>query len=120
MGMAEKQSMNVAAYLRCSSERQEDSPETQLGILMEYASRENLTIVAVYSDEALSGGKAIKGRTGFKQLLADRKAKGFDKVLCVRLDRLSRNILDFMLFEQEAAKHGLEIIYATERYSNDA
>jgi site-specific DNA recombinase len=87
---------------------------------MEYAAHEGHTIVTVYSDEAVSGGKTIAKRPGFSQLLAERKTKGFDAVLLVRLDRLSRNMLDFMQFEQEAAKHKLQLIYATERYTNDA
>ena len=110
----------VAAYVRMSTDLQVDSPETQLGIIMEYAAKNELEVVAAYSDEAVSGGKSIAGRPGFKQLLSERKTKGFDAIIIVRLDRLSRNMLDFMQFEQEAAKHGLEIIYATEHYSNDA
>jgi len=112
--------MNVAAYLRMSTDKQDDSIETQLGILMEYASRENLNIVGVYSDEAVSGGKSIVSRSGFKKLLSEQNTKGFTGILLVRLDRLSRNMLDFMQFEQEAAKHKLDIIYATEHYTNDA
>ncbi|MEN6358138.1 MAG: recombinase family protein [Armatimonadota bacterium] len=110
----------AAAYLRCSTDKQEDSPETQLGILMEFASCEGYKIVAVYSDEAVSGGKSITTRNGFKNLLAERKPKGFDTVLLVRLDRLSRNMLDFMQFEEAAHKHKLKIVYATERYTEDS
>ena len=107
---------NVAAYVRCITSDQQDSPEVQLALLRECCQRENFKIVACYADEGVSGGTEIESRPAFQQLLADRKIKGFDTVVILKIDRFSRDLFDFLSFERAAKAHKLQVIYATETF----
>ena len=112
--------MDVAAYCRCSTATQEDSPEVQLGLIAEFCEREGHKIVAGYVDEAVSGGTAIETRPGFAQLLAERKGKGFEAVVILKLDRISRDLFDYLSFERTAKAAKLQVIFASEQYEDSA
>lgn len=60
----------------------------------------------VFSDEGFSG-KNIN-RPGFQKMMEHVKAGKIDKVVCWKLDRLSRSILDFSNFINELKKHGVK------------
>jgi DNA invertase Pin-like site-specific DNA recombinase len=55
-----------------STERQQQSPETQLEIFRQYAAAHNMEIVQAYSDHGRSGLN-IAGRDGLNRLIADPK-----------------------------------------------
>jgi len=83
--------MQLAAYIRMSTERQEDSPETQLKIIKEYCKQNGHTIVRVYQDLAKSGG-SMEGRAELRELLRDAEQKVFEGVVIYKLDRAFRNL----------------------------
>jgi DNA invertase Pin-like site-specific DNA recombinase len=83
----------VAAYLRASTDRQTESPDVQLGIIETYCRRQDLPRPVIYSDPATSGDVPLYERPAGKRMLKDLH-KG-DHVVVARLDRLSRNFLDF-------------------------
>lgn len=112
--------MNVAVYIRCSTQLQEDSPEVQLGIIREYCAKQGHTIAAVYVDVDVSRSTAIEERPGFSQLIAERKEKRIDAVVILKIDRFSGDMFDFLSFERAAKRHKLQIIYATEEYQDNA
>lgn len=99
--------MNLATYLRMSTEQQQDSPETQRLILTEWATRHGHTIVAEYLDEALSGGLPAKERPAAARLLMDagEKHRPFDAILIIRLDRLARDAEDRIGILRYLEKH---------------
>jgi len=65
-----KQHINVAAYLRMSTEHQQYSIDNQMQFIQKYADDHNMMIVRIYDDEGKSGISAI-GRDNFKRLIKD-------------------------------------------------
>lgn len=110
--------MNCALYIRCSTDHQQDSPQVQEATLRQYCAREGHTIAAVYTDEAVSGGTLIENRPAFKQLLVDRKQLRIEAVVILKIDRLSRDLYDFLGFQKAAQRHKLPILYAAENYDD--
>lgn len=84
-----KPTIPVAGYLRMSSDRQDKSIPAQREEILAYAAQHGFTIVAWYSDEAISGWKS-KERRGFHQLIADASNGSFRGVLCWDQSRFSR------------------------------
>src|ERR1700724_3354163 len=79
--------MKAAIYARVSTFDQE--PENQLQELRRYVSARNWTAVE-YVDRGVSGAK--DRRPALDRLVTDAKRRGFDVVVCWRLDRLGRNL----------------------------
>ncbi len=85
--------MRTVIYARFSSKLQNDrSIEDQISMCRERAEREDWTIVEVFTDYAIGGGKGIEGqRPGIAALLASVEAGGVDQVLTESTDRLARH-----------------------------
>ena len=84
--------MRVALYARYSSENQREASITdQFRNCEGYAKREGWTIVARYSDKAISGTQDEHGRDGYATMLKAARAKAFDVLLVDDLSRLSRD-----------------------------
>lgn len=67
--------------------------EVQLQVCEEYASSNDLEVVAVYTDAGISGTKDIEDRAGMAQALRDIQ-NGLAEILVVaKLDRLARDLL---------------------------
>jgi len=111
----------VAIYARFSTDKQDKrSIEDQVRRCRDFAARENLTVVEVYSDEGKSGTN-IK-RAGYQLMLADARSarRPFVGVLVDDQSRLSRDLLDYLLLERTLRSAGVEIIdRATGRSSDD-
>src|SRR5215472_9296408 len=84
--------MRVGLYLRVSTADQ--NQELQLRELQEYATRHQWEIAQVYQD-TISGASA--SRPGLNQLLDDARARRLDVVLCWKLDRFGRSLLDCLV-----------------------
>jgi DNA invertase Pin-like site-specific DNA recombinase len=95
------------AYLRASTDKQTESPDTQLGICETYCRRQGLAAPVVYSDVATSGGVPLAERPAGARLLRD--AGRGDHVIVARLDRLSRNFLDFAITIDAWSKAGVTL-----------
>ena len=83
----------VAAYIRYSSEMQNDSfsLEAQERQIRRRARQDGDEVVAVYSDPARSAYKDVK-RPGLKQALADARQKKYDVLYVHKVDRLARRL----------------------------
>lgn len=94
--------LRAAVYARFSTDMQRDaSIEDQVRSCREYAARQGLKVVEVYSDRAVSGASLV--RSGMQKLLRDGRSGVFDVVVSEGLDRLSRNQADIAtLFEHLA------------------
>lgn len=112
----------AAGYTRCSTERQEDSPEVQWSIIDAYCKKHNLVIPpdlrftdfdvssSIETPRRPDGGKLFKA-------VLDRKRRLFTKVVIVRLDRTFRDILDQEQTFRAFAKAGVEFVGAKHNLS---
>ncbi|MGC4411185.1 MULTISPECIES: recombinase family protein [Rhizobium] len=82
----------VLFYARYSTDRQNEvSIETQTELGKKFVADRGWTLCGVYSDSAISG-TSFTSRPGIQQLLAHVKREQIDVVLCVNVDRLSRDV----------------------------
>jgi DNA invertase Pin-like site-specific DNA recombinase len=82
----------VLFYARYSTDRQNEvSIETQIDLGKKFVSDKGWTLVETYADSAISG-TSFTSRPGIQQLLAHVKRERIDVVLCVTVDRLSRDV----------------------------
>ena len=77
----------AAIYARVSTHDQE--PENQLAELRRYVTARGWT-AEEYVDKGVSGAKDT--RPALDRLIGDAKRRGFDVLVCWRLDRLGRNL----------------------------
>jgi site-specific DNA recombinase len=83
---------NVLFYARYSTERQtEQSIETQIDLGKKFIADHGWKLIEIYSDSA-SSGTNFHSRPGIQQLLSHVKRGGIDIVLCLSVDRLSRDV----------------------------
>ncbi|MBW9075774.1 recombinase family protein [Agrobacterium deltaense] len=83
---------NVLFYARYSTDRQNEvSIETQIELCEAFVKQKGWNLVATYSDSAVSG-MSFMLRPGIQRLLAHVKRERIDVVLCVTVDRLSRDV----------------------------
>jgi DNA invertase Pin-like site-specific DNA recombinase len=86
-------SVNAVIYARYSSDNQrEESIEGQLRECMDFAERNEFTVLNTYVDRALSAKS--DNRPEFQKMIKD-SAKGlFDIIIVWKLDRFARNRYD--------------------------
>ena len=86
----------VALYLRVSSLEQRDQGtiETQQQYLERYAAERDLEVVGTYADDGVSGTIPFHERAEGRRLLEDAKAGKLQSVLCYKLDRVGRSLLN--------------------------
>ncbi len=83
---------NVIIYARYSTDRQdEQSIETQVNLASEFAANRGWTITGIYEDRAVSG-TMLKMRPGIQDVLRAVKRGGVDILLCMSVDRISRDM----------------------------
>ncbi|NEJ31717.1 recombinase family protein [Rhizobium leguminosarum] len=83
---------NVLFYARYSTDRQNEvSIETQVELGKAFVQKQGWKLVETYSDAAVSG-TSFTSRPGIQKLLSHVKREQIDIVLCVTVDRLSRDV----------------------------
>jgi DNA invertase Pin-like site-specific DNA recombinase len=83
---------NVLLYARYSTDRQDEvSIETQVELGTTFNDERGWKLVEVFTDAAVSG-TSFKSRPGIQALLKRCEQGGIDIVLCVTLDRISRDV----------------------------
>lgn len=103
------------AYARYSSDNQRDeSIESQLSYIVDYAKNNDIEILNTYTDHAASGTRT-EGRDQFQRMLRDVKNKHEVKAVLVwDLSRFARNAEDAFRIENQLLKLGIEIIAVTQ------
>ncbi len=105
--------MRVALYTRYSSDQQRAaSIADQLRTCREFAVRHGWTVVADYSDAAISGATLM--RTGIQSLMRDAAATKFDLVLAEALDRFSRDQEDIAHLSKQLKFACVKIVTVSE------
>ncbi len=111
--------MNVVLYLRYSSEKQnEQSIEGQQRICKAYCERNDMNIVEVYIDRALSASKNAEKRESFQRMIKDSDKHQFEAVVVYKLDRFARDRYDSAIYKNKLKKNGVRVISATENISD--
>lgn len=106
-------------YARYSSHNQkEESIEQQVEECTEFAVLNGIKIVHVYADKALSG--RTDKRPQFQRMMRDAEKKAFAVVVAYKSNRIARNMLQALNYEDRLSKFGIETLYAKEEFGNTA
>jgi site-specific DNA recombinase len=86
----------VALYLRVSSleQREAGTIETQKQYLEHYTAMRGLEVAGQYADDGIPGTVPFHERPEGARLLDDASAGRFDSVVCYKLDRVGRSLLN--------------------------
>lgn len=116
--MVDKQS--VALYIRVSTEEQVHgfSLEAQKATLYDHCCKTQTNVYKLYVDAGLSG-KSISGRPSLIELLEDARKGLFQQVICLRLNRISRNLTDLLYITELFEKHGVTLHSLMEHLQTD-
>lgn len=105
-----------AIYARQSVDKADSiSIESQIDYC-KYETRGNPYIV--YSDKGYSGKNT--DRPEFQKMLQAVRLGKIGRIICYKLDRCSRSILDFSALMQELEKHNVEFISCTEKFDTSS
>jgi len=99
--------MKVALYARVSRADKDQDPENQLLKLREYATRHQWEIYAEFHDY-ISGAAPVK--PALEKMLAEGRARHYDAVLIVRLDRLARSTKQLLTLLEDLDRYGVALI----------
>lgn len=101
-------------YARYSSHSQRDeSIEGQVREDLEWATRNNVIVLGVYIDRALTGREADK-RDSFQAMIRDAAKRHFQYVICWKVDRFARNRYDAATYKARLKKYNIRVVYARE------
>ncbi len=109
-------SRRAVAYVRRSTDRQEQSLDGQRLAISRYADSHGFEIVEWYQDDAISGA-SVDGREAFKQMLADALSPDRDwrYMLVYDVSRFSRGDIDEAgHFRYQFRQAGVEVVYCNE------
>ena len=103
----------AALYLRSSKDRSDVSIDAQRRELVKLADERELAIVAEFTDVVESGKD--ENRPGFQELIAAVRSRSRDWSTLLLLDtsRLTRRRHLAVLFEHEAERRGVKVLYRT-------
>ena len=106
-------------YARYSSHNQkEESIEQQVEECMAFAALNHIKIIQIYADKALSG-KTDK-RPQFQKMMRDVEKRQFTVVIAYKSNRIARNMLQALNYEERLSKYGIETLYVKEEFGNTA
>ncbi len=108
--------MNIGIYARKSKfSDKSDSIRNQINIAKEYAQNNfKVTSIMEYPEDEGFSGANIE-RPGFERLLKDVTDKKIDVLICYKIDRISRNVLDFSSTFDMLQKNGIQFVSVKEQ-----
>lgn len=109
--------MRCGVYVRVSTDDQRDngySIDSQLRMIKEYCDKNNYDIIDVYNDAGHSGKDLM--RPEMQRLLKDIKSKKIDKLIAIKVDRLTRNNYDGFWLLNYCDEHDVKIELILEPY----
>ena len=105
-------------YARYSSHNQRDvSIDQQVKACRLFADRQEIEIVNIYDDRAITGTN--DRRPGFQQMMKDAAKGHWDYVIVYTLDRFSRNRYDSAVNKRTLKTYGIKVLSAMENISDD-
>ncbi len=106
----------AVAYLRRSTDRQEQSIGDQRKEVLRWAQQNGYEVVREYVDDAISGTSADE-RPGFQQMIADAKRGDFKAVIVWNSDRFSRgDVTETEHYRYLLRKANVKVLSVTEDY----
>ena len=109
--------MRCGVYVRVSTDDQRDngySIDSQLRMIKEYCEKNEYDIVDIYNDAGHSGKDLM--RPEMQRLLKDIKSKKIDKLVAIKVDRLTRNNYDGFWLLNYCDEHDVKIELILEPY----
>ena len=109
--------MRCGIYVRVSTDDQRDngySIDSQLRMIKEYCEKNEYDIVDIYNDAGHSGKDLM--RPEMQRLLKDIKSKKIDKLVAIKVDRLTRNNYDGFWLLNYCEEHDVKIELILEPY----
>lgn len=109
--------MRCGIYVRVSTDEQRDngySIDSQLRMIKDYCEKNNYDIVDIYNDAGYSGKDLM--RPEMQRLLNDIKSKKLDKLIAIKVDRLTRNNYDGFWLLNYCEEHDVKIELILEPY----
>lgn len=106
----------VGGYLRVSTTEQANDGfglDDQKKKITQYCDVKDYDLVEMYCDAGVSG-KDTKHRKYFNKMMADMKAKKFDRIVTLKIDRISRSVADFALLLQDLEENNCKIDFINE------
>ena len=104
-------------YARYSSDRQNEQSITgQVDVCKKWAANNDIEIIDIYYDEALTG-KTDK-RPAFQKMIKDAKSGKFDYIIVYKLDRFARNRYDSAIYKAQLKKVGVKVVSAMEKIAD--
>ena len=110
--------IRAAVYARYSSDNQRcESIDQQIAVCRKYAAANNIEIVTVYDDRAITG--TSDRRPGFQAMIKDSAKHKFDIVLVYAFDRFARDRYDSARYKHALKENGVRVVSATEHIPDD-
>jgi site-specific DNA recombinase len=92
-----------------------ESTQNQIDLCKEYANNYfNISDFIIYEDEGFSGGNT--DRPKYQKMIKAAKNKNFDVLICYRLDRITRNVLDFSKTIEMLQKNNIQFVSIREQF----
>ena len=110
-------SKRTAVYVRVSTDDQRDngySIDSQIRMIKEYCEKNEYLVVDVYNDAGHSGKDLM--RPQMQRLLKDIKSRKIDKLVAIKVDRLTRNNYDGFWLLNYCEQHDVRIELILEPY----
>jgi len=106
-------------YARYSDRGQNDeSIEQQVAECQIYAKTNNLTVIEVYADRAITG--RTDRRPDFQKMMRHAEKQQFDVVIAYKSNRMGRDMLSTLSNEEKLFKLGIRTVYAKEEFGDNA
>ena len=109
-------------YIRvCTHDQEELSPGSQKKLLKDYAAKNNIVILKLFTDLGISGRKAKK-RPGFQEMIAYAKEKEHpvDLILVWKFSRFARNQEESIVYKSLLKKqHNVDVVSVSEPLSDN-
>ena len=106
----------VAIYIRVSTKKQVEegySLDAQRERLEKMCETNGYIIYKVYADEGKSGKDT--NRPAFQEMMKDMREGKFDKILVMKLDRISRSVIDLEVMIKDMQKYDVHFESASEK-----
>ncbi|GAA0735350.1 recombinase family protein [Clostridium oceanicum] len=105
----------IAIYSRKSRETDTgESIKNQIDMCKDYFRRKEKCTFEIFQDEGFSGGNT--NRPAFKRMIELAKHKQFDIIAVYKVDRIARNIVDFVNTFNELENHDVKLVSITEGF----
>lgn len=108
--------IKVAIYIRVSTKKQVEegySLDAQKERLVKLCENNGYIVYKVYADEGRSGKDT--NRPAFQEMMKDMRENMFDKILVMKLDRISRSVIDLEIMIKEMQEYDVNFESASEK-----